>query len=176
MANKHLLNDYGNTIYYDGEVWNKDGTSLIEEPDASPGVGDEVNIQGFTWTEEDAQGKTVYSADELALLENKYFYQTLTQSSAFETMIASVPVDGVLRVGCNNNGAVDSTLKVNGVNVLDFTYIGTDGNNYPPMRTANNVFAWNVKAGDLVEVSSNSNGVNGRFIGGLIPFAYTNPG
>lgn len=161
MSNRYFLNDGGNVCYYGNEVWKKVGTTLSFLPDASS--PDVVNITGETFNNADPQSRTQYSAEEMAVTNEKIGRSDVSWSGTEkQTFWASAPYSGVVRVW--QDYSQDVAVYVNGTEVVRAT-----------ATSRANSFCANVAAGDLVEGNMPDGGPTGGHAI-LIPFQYTNPG
>jgi hypothetical protein len=161
MANRYFLNDAGDVCFYGDEVWSKIGISTSNPPDAtSPDVS---NITGETFSIADAQGKTVYSGEEIAVCDYKIGEYSVPATSSWATLISAATYAGVARIWCQGSNIA---ARINGGSEIA---LGSQGGTRASSQPIN------ISDGDLVEVRITS-GYDRTVYGIVIPFAYTNPG
>ncbi len=167
MADKFFMQDQGDIIWHDGAPWVKDGTSTTDAANAAMQAGvDEGNLQPSpTYGAQDPQGNQQYAAVDYAIALRNYFYDGVTPPvDDWETFIASVPVDGVLRIRPLTGVGVGGEVRING-NVVA-TGIGYN---------VAEAIGINVQVGDHVEVKTGSNTNTAPFEGLIYPFVYVHP-
>jgi hypothetical protein len=171
MSNIFLIQNLGNTIWFDGKPWNYVGPDSQNAPNASLDAanGDAVlagSPQLFSVA--DAQGRSQYTGAEQILAEQMY-RTSITIGNAWTTFLNPVPVSGVLRIWWlpgipnYNPGIWTAYARVNGIDIP--SNIGDGFANALPI---------NVDAGQHVSVRF-ADGTFGDIVGILIPFAYTPP-
>lgn len=166
MANLYYLNDHGNTIFrdLDQKIYTKVGTRNDVQPNAQWVPGSDVgNITGYTFTTADPQGTTIYTDEQMAVIENLYFVKFDPIGSGWQTAWASAPVSGVLRY-CERAG-YGGTLRING-GTSAISYAGGGSTNI----RVGSCQAVNISAGDLIEVSGTAG--NSRIALGILPFVW----
>ena len=171
MANKFYLADGGDVVFDENAVWSKVGTSLSDPADSVLGPGDVADIQpSGTLTRADPQGRTAYTAEEMAVSDNVYPITPIaaTNTETWYPLVPSVAVDGVIRIWTPQDRL---KIRINGLIV--YNYEAAPGF-YPTSFAAS--FVSNIAAGSLVE-TLNGHGTGDRTMyARLIPFDYTNPG
>lgn len=171
MANRYFIADQGASIVWNNAVWNKIGTTLLQNPNSSMDIpgGDVGNISAYSGHNRvDAQGRTSYTGEEEAA---RYLYGTEVTGvpSLYQrtTLFASFPIDGVLRMWWSNGGS-SYRVFVNGLQVI------TEGQ-YGSVDVKEWSAPLNVRVGDHVEIEQNM--INPLTVNvQVIPFAYNNPG
>lgn len=154
---KNFIDDQGDVIYYDEDVWYKTGTTTTKIANASMGPGDVANLSGYTFVFTDAQGRDTYTAQEMAVAE--YITGVFSASLPYytwTTVMASAPYDGVAR--CYNSfTGNDLRIRVNNIEQA-----------YAPYNRKYNAYPLNVRTGDNIEM----NAYSGIAYVILIPFVY----
>lgn len=160
MPSLYSISDLGDAISVGGVIYKKVGTDVPAVPDTI--APDAVRTGAFVYNVADGQGNASYDADKHLLAMEFGYENTLGTGDDVQTLYASAPFAGVLRIWQNQATAVGTkNLFINGTPTAIFW------NNHQGQA---NAYSVNVQAGDLIQIDKGSS--NPTFEGAIYKFVY----